>query len=274
MKIPYLFLAIAFISLAACGGGKGSADAGNTFKTTALPVLHGMWVRTDYIQDLTRTQSPLHSANFLQGIDAMYIDTSKISGDSLEINASYNNHEGIPFHILFREGREPHSLPIDLSSLGDEVVTYEIVVPATPGGQLTMVTYDYQNHPKQRIAYTRIGDLPVSDNFYSAASQAAQQLLTEGTYRLLPQGTFVRMSADGSISGLADYDGYNVSTDFVIPVANDLDNITFFRGQQRDTSLIFSVTGDTLFLYETGLSDNEVNLIQGPVKYTLVRTRE
>lgn len=272
MKTAYLLLAITCTGLAACGGGNRNADTDNGFKAAALPVLHGLWVRTDYIQDLARTQSPLHSANFLQGIDAMYIDTSKVSGDSLEINASYNNHEGIPFHIVFREGREPHSFPIDLSSLGDEVVTYEIVVPTTPDGQLTMVTYDYQNHAKQRIAYTRIGDLPTSDNFYSAASMAAQQLLTAGHYTLLPGGTSVHMAADGTITGLADYDGYNISTDFVIPIANDLDNITFYRQQQRDTSLIFSIAADTLYLYETGLSDNEVNLIQGPVKYTLIKT--
>lgn len=72
----------------------------DSLKQKFIPILNGVWVLTDYIKVIEQTKSPIKAADKLEGVVTMIIDLD-INTDSIEVGASWGNHEGYNFTTYF-----------------------------------------------------------------------------------------------------------------------------------------------------------------------------
>ena len=84
-----------------------------SLKQNFIPILNGIWVLTDYIKAIEQTKSPLRAADKLQGVVTMIIDAES-QPDSIQVGASWNNHEGYHFTTYFILGQNPNSLKTNI----------------------------------------------------------------------------------------------------------------------------------------------------------------
>ena len=63
----------------------------DSLKQRYIPIIKGVWVLTDYINDIEETKSPLKSKHRLDGIVTMVIDVANQS-DSIKVHAIWNKY--------------------------------------------------------------------------------------------------------------------------------------------------------------------------------------
>jgi hypothetical protein len=129
MKQLALLILIVFI-LSSCTNIKPNkvdvvASQSEKLKQKSVQNLKGVWVLTEYIDEVEKTKSPLKSADKLKGIVSMIIDGS-IKDNGMEVVTSWNNHEGFSF-ITYREaGHTENSLKTNIPDYEDKSNYYEI----------------------------------------------------------------------------------------------------------------------------------------------------
>ncbi len=150
-----LFTATACTLLSCRSGTRKIRGASGSSKTPSSltdfkPIIQGVWVKKDYIDQLTATKSPAAAATLASGITCVYFDTHKITGDSLLADAVFNNHEGGSIILYNKPGKHPHTLRLaednigyTISSLGYHIAGKDtlLVIHHTEQGKTTAISF-------------------------------------------------------------------------------------------------------------------------------------
>jgi len=228
-------------------------------------IIHGSWVQTSYVADISKTKSPLKSyKNLLDSIVEMMIDTSDIRNELLFIGAD-NLHEACSFFLYFEQGLSATSFPIDSLKGNYSEIAYAITNFDTV---LMINAYDKEKKIIHSAEYIKI---PQSSVF--ASEYIVNKMLIAGTYTYIntaDQPTTVIFTDDGHVTGFLGSTHYHVRTDFIDDFENNLDKM--FISNIIDGDLIhrrrefaYKIEGDTLKLYNSSLGQ----LVE--LKYTLVK---
>jgi len=264
----------ASIVLTACQTNTTTVDNPIENKTVDTPasfksILNGDWVEPSYINDLIKTKSPYKSQDALCSIVELNIDTTQITGDSLEIG-SPSIHEGTSFYVFFRAGIAANSFQTSRKDYDNESNFYELGYLISTKD--TLVVFYHYDKNKKLLGQSEYRKVP--KNSEGALQYMVNKTLVVGTYNTTDtsgKSITVQLTNDGKIIGLPNFIKYYVLTDFVAGPENNLDEICFDIQTENQKCYAFEIKGDTINLYETTENKDHVTLTLGQLKYKLVK---
>ncbi len=277
-KLTYIFLT--FILLTSCSNDKTStadnkANQIDSLKEIFVPVLNGVWVLTDYINEIEKTKSPLKSSDKLNGIVALVIDATT-KHDSIEVGASWNNHEGYNFTTYFITGQKPNSLKTNIPDYEEETNFYELGYETVNNQTfLFLYHYDKENILIEKKMFSKVSDKQADNDASQGLQYIVNEKLFSGNYLLLDNKNKVLkviLNSDGTLTGIPAFTTYYVFTDFMGGPETILDGIAFNLYENNSTWFAFKIEKDTTFLYSTIGDEDAGELLQlDKIKYKLVR---
>jgi hypothetical protein len=209
------------------------------------PVINGVWIKKNYIKKLIKSRSPLEAAERAEGITTFYIDTEKITGDSLKVAVNMDNRKDTSVVLRFQPGRNTTTI-----MLGDDELSYNIKRNDT-----TLLIYHYNQRKRETTSdkYIKASEKPVGDKLIYNMDYAINRGLMAGNYQAADaagKNFRVSFTEDGKVSGLPGY-----STYFIQNALDDdkdkADLIIFNRGSQGEKIYAFKKEKKSLTLYET-----------------------
>lgn len=246
----------------------------DSLKQEFVPALNGVWVATDYLKSIDSTKSPLKSAGFLNGVVAMMIDETTDS-DSVNVEASWNNHEGMNFSAYFVNGQTKNSLTTNLTDYELEGAYYELGYE-TINEETFLFLYHYDQTKKliDKKSFTQVGAVqPISDASWGIQNSVNEKLFS-GDYQMIDSAnvsTNVTFTTEGQLIGYPKFETYRISTDFLGGPEPTQDEIGF-----NDYALwyAFEIKTDTTYLYSVKGNQDEGELLEkDELKYRLVRQK-
>ena len=249
-----------------------STTTASTNETQALikefkPIIQGVWVKSDYIDRIIKTKSPLASADKADGITTMIINTDFIKGDSLVVDAGYGNHEGGNATIKFKPGKAASTIIFNDNDLkysienGDTILLIKEII--LPDNKIELVKYIKSpvEHPNELGAglYQMVNTVLVVGNY----------TLTDSTGKI----SNIHFSADGKVNGFMDFNKYEINVDLNSDAMDNLDEILFDYDSKNVASYSFKIDADTLKLYATRANADSTESIIDKLKFKLVRRK-
>jgi hypothetical protein len=276
MKNAYFALFAACL-LAACSPktpatSNGSINA-DSLKNSFLAVAQGAWVMNDYIAEIEKTHSPLQSASKLEGVVTLNVQ-DKVQGDSLEIPASWNNHEGYAFVVYFRPGTQANRLPTNLHALQETTDSYELGFETVNGAtQLSLLHYDKSHALIDQRAFSKVPDAAL-DDLASGLQTIVNEKLIAGTFAIHDSSKNVgkiTFNRDGTSTGYGDLKSYFVFTDFLGGPVPTFDEMAFNLMAPNNRRYAVDFKKDTILLHNMTGSEEEASLQRDKLKLTLIR---
>ena len=272
-----LFLLI--LKFASCSNIKTSSvemgtNPKDSLKQRFIPHLNGDWVLTDYINSIEQNKSPLKSSSKLKGIVTLTFN-NEINSDSIEVGASWNNHEGYNFTVYFIEGQNPHSLKTNLPDYDLKTNYYELGYKRI-NNDTFLFLYHYDQSSKL-IDSKKFTKVPSNQKDLDAA-RGIQRIVNEklfaGTYLFIDNknsSTKIQLNNDGTLTGLPGMQTYYVSTDFLGDPEAIHDEIAFNLNEKNSTWYAYKIENDTTFLYHITNQNGSESAKLGKMAYKLVR---
>jgi hypothetical protein len=280
MKKIYPLILAAFIISSSCSNEKTSGLSNKTkedasLKQQFIPALNGIWVLTDYINEIERTLSPLKSSEKLHGIVSMEINTTAAS-DSIEVGANYNNHEGYNFTVFFETGHNANSLKTNIQDYEEHSNFYELGYE-TIKDETFLFLYHYNKSKKllKKSQYSKVGDSKSKLDAASGLQYMVNKKLFTGSYLLtdsLNSTTNIKMNSDGSLTGHKVFKNYHILTDFMGGPETTLDGIVFNLYEDNSSWYTFTIKKDAILLHHI-MEDEETGepLKTDKIAFKLVR---
>lgn len=257
-------LLMGFILAMSCGSNKEEtdqpvADTSNTesLKKQFLPVIKGVWVTSDYINDIRQNKSPYKAYEKLSGAAAIMINNT--ASDSLVAGMSLNNHEGSSLAIYFKPGHTPHSL-LTNHSVYESSDSFELAYTITKNDTLLFMNrYTATGKLISSRKYTQVSYDTTHNDLGWGVEQVVNKDLLAGTYNI--DGTkppiMVTFNQDGTVTGFEDFTTYFVGTNFSVNDPDELpgnDYIYFYKKGDglNSISYDFKIKADTLLLSHSG----------------------
>ena len=250
----------------------------DTLKQHFIPRIQGVWVLTDYINDIEKTKSPLKSWDKLEGIVTMIIDVENQS-DSIEVGISWNNHEGDNFMLYFQTGQKENSLKTNIINYDEKSNFYELGYETISNiTYLFLYHYDKTNLFIEKTQFSKVADGQQDDDLGWGLQYMVNRRLFSGSFTLvdsLNKTTKVKFNDDGSLMGFPEYKTYHIQTDYLgDPIYLDSDIILFWNEKRDITQYAFQIFKDTICLYSV-IFHEEVGIPfeLDELKYKLVRNK-
>ncbi|GGB12067.1 MULTISPECIES: hypothetical protein [Mucilaginibacter] len=240
-------------------------------------IMHGNWVKSDYIADLIRTKSPYISSKKLSGIAALEISLGSAKSDSLVAGVSLNNHEGANLTLFLKQGNNRASFKTNWIDYEVSTNYYELGYQIT-GGDTSLLLYHYNknNQVIDSTKYIRVLDKQIVNDMGYGIDYITNKLLISGDYIMTGadgKQSSVTFTNAGKVRGFSEYETYYVNTDFVAGPENDLDQLSFNVDTHHQKNFLFRVKGDTLNIYKTDFSADSIHLKWGKLEYELVKRK-
>ena len=228
------------------------------------------------MKSIEKTLSPIKSANKLKGIVTLFIPKTN-NTDTIEIGASWNNHEGYGFRTFLKQGQKSNSLRTDLPDYDDESNYYDIGFEKIED-KIFLFLYHYNRSNKllDKIKFTKVKVNDTENDLAEGLQQIVNEKIFSGNYLFFDStNNPIKLSfnSDGKIFGHSDFKTYYVFTDFIGGPEPTVDEISLNFRTKESKNFVFKANKDTIFLYETvgdGLPGGEP-LNYGELKYKLVR---
>ncbi len=256
------------------GTAVDSTAAVDSLQKVFLAVSQGVWVMNDYIADIEKTRSPLHSADKLEGVVAMIVN-GEVKGDSLEIPVSWTNHEGTSFMLYFRPGQQAQHWPTDLHDTEQTGDSYAVGHATANGAtQLSLYHYDKSHALLDTRAFTKVADAAPDNDVSWGLQTIVNETLIAGTYAVHDSSKTVgtiTFNRDGSCTGYGKYKSYYVFTDFLGGPVPNFDEIAFNLGGDDDKRFAIDIKADTIRLNNMVGVEEDGTLKADKVRLTLVR---
>lgn len=247
------------------------------FKKKIIPIFNGVWVLTDYINEIEKSKSPLLSSNKLKDIVTLIINSTN-SSDSIVVGASLNNHEGYNFTTYFINGQKPNSLKTNIPDFETETNFYELGFEST-NNKISLILYHYSKANKliDKKRFTKIRDKQLENDASWGLQYVVNEKLFKGNYLLIDSTNSslkISLKSNGSMTGHPTFKSYYVFTDFMGGPETILDGILFKMNDNNSKWFAFKIYGDTTFLYNTTGNEEAGELLQlDKLKYKLVRQK-
>lgn len=242
----------------------------NTIEENVIQTLKGVWVKSDYIEDIVKTRSPILASDKLDGVVTLIIDPEKLSGDSLVVGISINNHEGDFFNVFLEQGQNVNFVRADMKDYRTKSNYFELGYELTAKDTLALLhKYDINNNLIEKHEFKRVCMSQDDNDAAYGLELVVNRLLFTGTYSFidsLKQKKTVQLTDDGHVKGFGVYKEYYVITDFA--VEKDFDEIQFDH-----QSYSYQFKGDTLKLFQ--ILDKPTKRVRiKPSKFDLVKLNE
>jgi hypothetical protein len=274
------FIFLIFFILTSCSNEKTSntendVSESDSLKKSFTPIFKGIWVLTDYINKIEKTRSPLKSADKLKGVVTMIIDGTDNS-DSIEIGASWNNHEGYNFTTYFLVGQNSNRLKTNIPDYVEKSNFYELGYE-TINDETFLFLYHYEKTNKllDKKQFSKVAETQPDNDAAWGLQYIVNVKLFSGNYLLidsLNSTTKISFENNGSLTGDSEFKTYYIFTDFMGGPETNLDGIIFNMDTKNSEGFAFTMDKDTTYLYNTKGEEEAGELLQlNKVKYRLVR---
>jgi len=276
----YLYTIVAFLLIS----NAVSSQTSDNLKQNFITIIQGVWVSTDYINDIEKIKSPLkcqQKLEYKQPLDdmlTMVIDV-KNRTDSIEVGVSIGNHEEYYFTIYFQIGQHKNSLKTNnMPDYDNHSNFYEISYKTINNvNYLFLSCYDRTNKIISTKQFSKVAEKQNNNDVAWGIQYIVNKKLFSGNYFLIDSATNtktkVQFNNDGSLQGFPNFNTYHIVTDYAgSPIFLDVD-IILFRNEKRDvTQYAFQIVKDTIFLYSI-IFEEEIGLPSelDELKYKLVR---
>lgn len=277
-QLTYIILTT-FI-LTSCSNDKTStADNGSnnvdSLKQIFAPILSGVWVMTDYINEIEKTKSPLKASDKLQGVVTM-IFSGSITSDSVDVGASWNNHEGYNFTTYLLSGQNENSLKTNLIDYDNKTSYYELGYEKLNDKTFLFLShYSKANKLLDKKQFSKVADQEQDNDAGWGLQYIVNEKLFVGDYLLIDSTNTtskIILKADGSLTGYSDFKTYYVFTDFMGGPETILDGIAFNVNEKNSKGFAFKISNDTTYLYSMKGDEEAGELLQlDKIQYKLVR---
>jgi hypothetical protein len=254
-----------------------TADApisSDSLKTAFFAVSKGVWVSTRYIQEIVKTESPLQAAGKLEGVVAMIVP-EKSQGDSVEIQASWNNHEGYSFLIYFQPGEQPNRLVTTMRDANHAADIFEVGYETEDGEtHINVYRYDKRQGLVDAQEFTKVADAAPDNDVTWGLQAIVNEKLIAGSYTVYDSTKnmgFLKFNREGTCAGYGDFKSFYLFTDFLGGPMPAFDEIAFNLGTETDRRYAIDRQGDTLLLSNLVGVEEEGSLKRDKVRLTLVR---
>ena len=232
------------------------------------PIINGVWVKSDYIDKINKTKSPLAAADLAVGITTMAINTDLTKGDSLVVLAGYGNHEGGNAIIKFKSGKTSSTIIFNGEDLG-----YSI-----ENGDTVLLVYEKigDNKKPELVRYIKAPITGKPDELGSGLYELVNKALVAGDYTFADSTgkvSKVNFSMNGKTSGLQDFKTYAIDVDLNNGPMENLDGIGFDVYTKKHVDYTYKIIGDTLNLYSTRVNADSTEDILDKLKYKLIRSK-
>jgi len=276
-NILYALLCIGLISSCKSNTTQTSKDSTTTTPLSTAsqaiiikfkPIIQGVWVKADYINKVIKTKSPAEAEDEAIGITVMYINTSKIKGDSLVVNAGYGNHEGGDAILKFKPGKSPGAIVFNGGDLNYSIENGDTILIAHLKDDDTKKT--------KTVRYVKALNNEPDDNLGLGMDYLINKNLVAGTYVMtdsLGNTAKVTLSALGKVTGIPGFDTFWISDDIGGEPMNNLDGFTFNLYKKTAKDYTFKIVADTLTLYDTKANADSTEDILDKMRYKLVRVK-
>jgi len=239
------------------------------------PNIQGVWVKADYISEIAKTNSPLKAFTKAGNITTLIIKPELIRGDSLLIDVGYGNHEGGNLIIKFKKGHLANAILAYNPGNNINDGFYELNYAVKKDTTLTLFTFDKDKKPVDSTRYVRVFNNRSSKELGEGTDYIVNKTLISGNYILtdsLNRTERISFTNDGNVSGFSDFKTFYIAIDFTTP-PNNLDEIIFVLNSKKQKSFGYTITADTLKLFETTYTKDSLQLVLGRLKYKLVRQK-
>jgi hypothetical protein len=239
------------------------------------PILHGVWVPSDYIAELVNTKSPHKASDYLKTISEIVIDTSGDLLDSLDVGISLGNHEGSQFVLYFKQGQSSNALLTSITDLDEKNGSYELGYLANVADTF-IILYHYDKNKKlvDQTKYIKVKEVQPGKSLEDGFQYMVNKKLIAGSYKAIDttgKELMVKLSNDGSISGFPNRKTYYILTDFVAEDEEGPDEICFDIQTSYENCYGFHIKGDTIQFFTPQENKDDTIIQKNPVMYTLVK---
>jgi len=245
----------------------GPADRSQILLSEFKPIIHGVWIKKDYLEKINRTRSVAAADDLKTGITEMCINTDSIHGDSIVLVAGYFNHDSGNVVIRFRPGKDPSSIQFNNGSL-----------KYTIGADTTITISEFDERKKQivKTTFTRVLNKQIENNLEYGMTYAINRGIISGNYMMTDtagETSKVAFTNDGKVSGFLDFSKYQVAFDLNEGPMDNLDEIYFDTRTKSLKTFSFKIDNDTLGLYTEYPNADSTELILGKRIYKLVKQK-
>jgi hypothetical protein len=276
MKHIVTILSIAVLFTACKSGTETQNTEAEAIAARVKPIIQGTWVMTDYITSLQQTKSPLASSKVLKDIVMLDIlaDSINDKGDSMGVSGSLNNHEGLAFNIYFRKGHTETAIPMEYTDNDGSFYELDYTI-ANNDTTLVVNHYGKDNKVIAKRDFTKWKQ-PVADyDEPSPLQRTVNKVLFAGKYRATDDAGKTydwELTNGGILLGVEGHKTYYVFTDFIAEEEGYLvDEMCFDEHEKTQKPFIFSIKGDTTYLYQAKENNERTKIEKGDLKYTLLK---
>jgi hypothetical protein len=266
--------------LTSCLIGKTSTTDNDGNKIDSLkqnfkPILKGVWVLTEYINEIERTKSPLKSVDKLQDIVTLIIDGINQS-DTIDVGVSWNNHEGGNFTTYFIKGQNQNQLRTNILDYDNKSNFYELGFEII-NKETFLFLYHYNKTNKliNKKQFSKVAEENQTDGDAGWGIQYfVNEKLFAGNYFLIDSTnaeTKVILKNDGSLTGYPVFKTYYLLTDF-IGYASNIDKIIFNIDTKNSKCFAYKTEKDTTYFYNMTIDEENIEHLQlDKIQFKLVR---
>jgi hypothetical protein len=230
------------------------------------PVIHGVWVKKNYIKKVLKTKSPLEAIDRVEGITTFVVDTTQIKGDKLNVPVNWNNHKAGELTLKFQPGKNTTTV-----MLGDDELSYTVKRNDTT---LIVYHYDEKKHETTSDKYIKAFDkLPPNGIAYPMSYMINEGMMSgkyEGTDAA---GKKVNMllTDNGKVSGYPGLSTYFVQNDLGEKMGMDV--LIFNKGTKEEQTYAFELKKKVLTMHIAKPNADSTEWVQDGLKMTLVKAR-
>ncbi|GGH13428.1 hypothetical protein [Mucilaginibacter phyllosphaerae] len=208
------------------------------------PMINGVWVKKDYIKKVKKSKSPLEAVDKGRGITVLYIDTAKLTGDSIIVPVILNNHEGSNLTLKFQPGRNTTTI-----TLGKDELSYKLKKDTN----LIIYHYNPDTRETNTDQYIKAMDKQPAAGLAPGMNFMINQAILSGRYEgadASGKKITANFTNDGKVTGLAGFTTYYIQNDLITDPDHSHDEIIFNLGTTGQKAYSFIINKKTLSLYD------------------------
>lgn len=248
----------------------------DSLKQDYVSRMTGVWVMTDYINEIQNNKSPLKSFRLLNGKGVVELSIKKsLNNDTVLCSAVINNHEELNFTGYPKRNRNS-VLTINLQDYYTDC-HYEIGLD-TLKDKISIVLYrlNLENKLIEKRHFTKVLEhYDKANKIDGGITIVVNETLLAGKYRLVNEKeneSNVIFNSNGSITGFESFKSYYISTDFILRPTQSFDQIVLEKKDGKHEILGLIIKDNKIYLNQIiGDSDKFETLKLGKVKYILTK---
>lgn len=269
--VALILITIFFLGCSSNKTTNNDKNQNDSLQQSFVPIINGVWVLKDYINDIEKTKSPLKSADKLQGIVTLIID-GETQKDSIEVGISWNNHEGNSFIAYFKLGNNKSSLKTNIPDYENTTNYYELGYELEKNDTiLNIYHYNKTNKLLDKKQFIKVAKKQTDNDVGWGIQLIVNKKILNGDYSIIDSTNSVKIATfknDGTIIGFNNFKNFYILTDYMGGPETNNDGICF----NSNKCFAFETKGDTIYLYNTKSVDENEKLDK--LIYKLVKQKK